>query len=161
MVDNIQVLEQLVMSTVKQAIDATTEIALEKLKRTIDEVVYMPHNQVEYERTQDFRESWDRTNAIIINNIAESTIFQDYIRMRLDLDKFTHGSNYGGDIRPNLAEIINEGLSGLIFGKGFWTQPRPFWDEWIDWCDKNIFRIFSEECVKLGLPLENLSFAIS
>jgi hypothetical protein len=51
--------------------------------------------------------------------------------MEYDSATFLHGSDFyqPTDVRGFLAEIINEGKSGDLFGEGFWREKRPFWDK--------------------------------
>lgn len=39
-----------------------------------------------------------------------------------------YNNNYQSDIRASLAEIIQEGKSGGLFGFGKWRLPRDFWN---------------------------------
>lgn len=55
-------------------------------------------------------------------------IYHDEAKMILDQDNYVHGSPWRGgtDVRKALPEIINDGLSGNLFGPGWWQAPRPF-----------------------------------
>lgn len=73
-----------------------------------------------------------------------------------DKDRFIHDSNYGYSLDPNqLVRILNEGTTDGIFGA---LAPRPFWDDFLDYANKeysNIFkRIMKDEH---GIDLEGSS----
>ena len=74
---------------------------------------------------------------------------------------FVHGSLYKSgdemvltDSRKNLADIIELGspaVGGLFKGDGYWTEPRPFWDQFLTNVSMEIQDIFQQECQALGL----------
>lgn len=168
MVDSPQELQNEMAKTVENAIDATMEIALNKLLEYIEQDVYSyPDTWVngwsgDDGRTGDFLDTWDRTNAIRKGNVVESEISQ--IR---DLEwnpPFSHGSIVEGEAisLENLNYILNNGLrnTGIGFPE---MKPRPFWDDFTNWCNANLTKIFVAECAKLGMNLSSslFGFAVS
>jgi hypothetical protein len=124
----------MVMSDV---INSVTEELIEELQLEILETVYDPVSPSVYER-QKFNgglvNSWVQ-HQTVAGNVIENKIEEDSDLLTHDPGNFIHGSYYyflGDDIRGALAEIINEGKSGDLFGEGFWRSPRPFFDNFIE-----------------------------
>lgn len=131
-------------------IDSVAKILTDKLIELIDEEVYS-YNNTFYERTYQFKDSWEYTKPIIRGNIIESQIFQNYAIMTYVPEKWQHGSSYSGQLNENgLSEIINDGKIGNMAN---FPQigSRPFWDKFEEYVNANIGRIFIEECNKNGL----------
>ena len=111
------------------ALDYAMEKLLEQLKINIEKIVYGAGSPNYYERTMEFLNSWETSKPIIKGNIVESELFQNTFAMQSDPDNFTHGSYWytNNDVREFMAEIIFEGLSGPMFGTGFWSVARDAW----------------------------------
>lgn len=133
-------------------IESVAKTLTDKLLEFIDDEVYSYDNTF-YERTYQFKNSWEYTKPIIRGNIIESQIFQNYAIMTFNSDKWQHGSIYSGKLDENsLSEIINDGKIGKIAN---FPQigSRPFWDKFKEYVNENINRIFIEECNKNGLTI--------
>ena len=105
----------------------------DKLRVRIDEDVYINRNNYyvggSKKPTYEFRESVTTSNIEIDKNIVSTEIFHDSEKMSFRPDDFVHGSRYwkhGDDIREYLPKIINDGLSGSLFGSGWWQEERPY-----------------------------------
>jgi hypothetical protein len=115
-------------------IDELGEKLLEKLKEFIQTEVYDAGTPQWYHRFGEsggFLGSWQKEDVSGFGQTITSRIDQDINKMELDPESFVHGSLYWDvteDVRDLLAEIINEGKSGPLFGNGFWRQPRQFWE---------------------------------
>lgn len=123
-----------------------------ELINIIDEEVYS-YNNTFYERTFQFKNSWEYSKPMIVGNIIQSQIFQNYTTMVYDSEKWQHGSKYekwGQLDVGGLNEIINNGDIGKIAN---FPQlgARPFWDKFQEYVNQNITKIFIEECNKNGL----------
>lgn len=132
--DNDQQLNNIFHEIAKKVVENVSEKIVEEVKRQIDENVYI-HGRSFYARgsgrpTYEFRESW-KHEIEDSGSTIQGIIKQNYQMMSLDAENFIHGSMFykDEDVREYLAAIINEGSAGPIFGYGFWTRPRPFWDE--------------------------------
>jgi hypothetical protein len=119
-------------STTSLIINEAMEYVMQKMydmyKDLIDEIVYNTEYPVLYDRTYEFAESWQKD--VQQNGMgAQGTITQDYSLMSFDPDTYTHGSEYYSpeDVRPFLANIIYEGLTGKLFGDGWWRNARDAW----------------------------------
>ena len=116
-----------------EVINKVSEKVLSEVEKQIDLQVYIGKRNFYAKGTKrptyDFRNTW--ISDINEEDFAvEGQVKQEYNKMRLDVDNFIHGSKFykDQDVRSFLAEIINEGKAGSIFGYGYWTNPRPFWD---------------------------------
>lgn len=111
------------------ALDIAMDKLLEVLKDNIERIVYGAGTPEFYSRSFEFLKSWETSRSIIKGNLVTSELFQNVLDMTFDADNFFHGSNYykQNDITAFLSNIIFEGLSGPMFGDGFWTHARDAW----------------------------------
>ena len=111
------------------ALDYAMERLLMELQENIEKIVYGAGDPGYYVRTMQFLTSWETSKPIIKGNIIESDLFQNKFAMQSDPDNFIHGSNFfrQNDVTAFMADIIFEGLSGPMFGDGFWTVARDAW----------------------------------
>lgn len=145
-----------------QALDNTTKVALNELLRLIDEDVYSypavwtNGNYGDLGRTGEWRNTWDRTKAVVSSVMGGSEATAQIGQM-IELQwhqPFSHGSIVEDEAisNQNLSTIINEGLRNT--GIGFPAMSaRPFWSDFEKWCDSNLVSVFKAECAKLGLPI--------
>lgn len=150
MIRNQTELNAFLTSKLSIVVESVARILTDKLIELIDDEVYS-YNNTFYERTYQFRDSWEYTKPIIKGNIIESEIFQNYTIMTYVPEKWQHGSKYSGQLDENgLSEIINDGKIGNMAN---FPQigSRPFWDKFKEYVNENINRIFIEECNKNGL----------
>ena len=146
------------------AINVAIEYVMDKIYKEydslIEEIVYDLNGIGNaYERTYTFRDSWDYN---VTKNIrgASGQLYQDLDAMDLDPDNFVHGSNYWNmtNVRPIMAEILYEGLSGDLFGQGWWQRPRDAWTPLIDKLNGGQLDIwFREGMKKSGISLTRIS----
>ena len=134
----------------KDFMDIVNELVDEILKEIQDSMireVYSPWSPT-YQRLFDnggLFDSYIKIGAQGSSNIAgytvEGKVDQDPMRMINDPAHFVHGSfNYEtDDVRSFLTELVVEGKSGPMFGDGFWTRPRDFYQPVIDWLDNGNF----------------------
>lgn len=100
------------------------------VREKIEEEVYQnPVNPSTYERTRELKNSLIHTSPVqngseIITEIKHET---DLIG---SYSPNQHMSVQTGEpfIEP-LAEVVNYGKAGHIFGEGYWTEPRPYMDD--------------------------------
>lgn len=144
-------LENILNGKCKEALDKTTDRLLDKLGEFIQSDVYS-YSQTFYDRTFDFKNSWDKTSAQIKNKMVEAEIFQNVSALSFNSDKFQHGSNVWVEAWNNneneLAHIINDGAIGHAFN---FPQlgARPFWNDFIQYCEREFNNIFQEELKKI------------
>ena len=123
----------------------TTEELLNKLEDFIQQDVYDVPSKWDsiYDlRTGEFKKSWDRTNVKkVAKNVVESEIFQNISVMSVIDIPPIHID------RDNLAEIINSG-TGYNFGQ-MEGKARPFWNDFIQYCEREFENIFQEELKKI------------
>jgi len=167
MINNMAQLNLILGGAVAEALENTTKILLEELRRIIDQDIYS-YNATwtnGYDdvlgRTGQFKDSWIMEMSPLIGTYVQSQIFQDYDAMDYD-SPFSHGSEYsGGKLKPNgLADIIENGLAPAFHGfpEG---HARPFWSNFENYVNANVQRIFAEECKKLGLPISFIGATFS
>jgi hypothetical protein len=101
-----------------------------KLKDVIEQEVYHnPTNPEVYERTRELETSIIHTpptqnrNEIITEVKHDDSLFGHYAPNQ-------HVSVVDESELPvnAIAEIVNYGKAGHIFGTGYWTEPRPYMD---------------------------------
>lgn len=111
-----------------RALRGTGEKTTELVKDRIDEDVYgVNPNPKEYMRTYDLRESVKPSNIKSSGNMAELKVSHDTSLINSNSDLNQHASAINGESSSHsIAEIVHNGKSGLIFGKGYWTAPRPY-----------------------------------
>jgi hypothetical protein len=102
----------------------------------VNQIVYGAGLPKEYERTYQFRDdAWSTRQPFNYSHghIAEYEFFYDWKKLQVDRDAAQHGSpsyvKKYQDVRPYLADIIYGGLSGDIFGEGYWRKARDAWSQ--------------------------------
>lgn len=148
--------------TLKTPLIAAVDYVMQKMwkenRDIIRKVVYDAGLPGEYERTDEFRNAWNyewhgspKTDAFV-----EYEFFYDWALLNVNRQKAQHGSpewlkNYQ-DVRPYLADIIYGGLSGDLFGDGYWRRARDAWSELLHQIGKrNLSNWFKEGCQQVGL----------
>ena len=132
--------ESVVSKILGDVVSEVVDIIMQNNEELINEIVYNPFDPQDYTRTHDFLHAWDKETKGLESEMSYSA--KD---MTLDKANFIHGSEWAGyqsDVRNALAEIIYDGLSGDLFGDGYWTNKRDAWtplikridehfDEWV------------------------------
>ena len=145
-------LENILNGKCQEALDRTTDRVLDKLGEFIQNDVYESYSPTFYDRTFDFKNSWEKTSAKLKGKIVEAEIFQNIKTLEFNSEKFQHGSNVWveawNDNENELAHIINDGAIGEAFG---FPQlgARPFWNDFIQNCKREFENIFQEELKKI------------
>lgn len=147
-------LENILNGKCQDALDKTMDRLLNKLGELIQTDVYDKYSPTFYDRPNinNFAESWEKTSAVIKERMVEAEIFQNVNVLAFNSDKFQHGSNVWveawNDNENELAHIINDGAIGEAFG---FPQlgARPFWNDFIQYCEREFENIFQEELKKI------------
>lgn len=150
MIKNQSELNRILKNKLSVVIESVAQQLIDELMKIIDEEVYS-YNNTFYDRTYQFKNSWEYSKPIIRENIIESQIFQNYTIMTYVPEKWQHGSVYSDKLDQNgLNEIINDGKIGNIAN---FPQigSRPFWNKFQEYVNKNLKTIFINECNKNGL----------
>lgn len=123
-------------------VNTLTDQIFKKLRENIEEIVYDAGTPTTYSRYRDdggLLGSFDQSKIKISGNIIEKSVDQNPLEMVRhipgDKSDFTHGSEYFGDVddvRELLTDWIINGDSGILFGTGFWREPRNFWKDIMD-----------------------------
>lgn len=121
----------------------------ELLKQHIMDDVYGAGTPTVYERSYEFLNSVDDTELNTMRNGYGTTIYHNTDMMESVPEIFKHGSlrfSGGTDARQWLPELLNEGRVGHLFGTGWWTEARPYFDNTIaeiessglvyEWCSE-------------------------
>ena len=128
-------LEQILKPALKVAVEYLLDKISEENQYAIMHEVYYGAVSAEpgwYERTGEFAKAWEtqvHTGSNLENTVEGRFYYSPYL-MKYNSAKRQHGSPpeyYEQDVRPYLAEIIYEGLSGSLFGEGCWTKKRDAW----------------------------------
>ena len=137
-------LENILNGKCQEALDRTVDRLMAELERLIQVDVYdVPSvwDSVYNLRTGQFKDSWENTKAQIHDNIVEAEIFQNVSVMQRIDEPPIHVDKEG------LAEIINSGV-GYNFGQ-MEGKARPFWNDFIQYCEREFENIFQEELKKI------------
>lgn len=137
-------LENILNGKCQEALDRTVDRLMAELERLIQVDVYdVPSvwDSVYNLRTGQFKDSWENTKAQIHDNIVEAEIFQNVSVMQRIDEPPIHVD------KEELAEIINSGV-GYNFGQ-MEGKERPFWNDFIQYCEREFENIFQEELKKI------------
>lgn len=125
-----QDLEKVLKMAAKEALEDTGEETTKLVKDRIDKDVYdVEPNPTEYIRTYELRESVEPSKIKDNGENLELEVGHntDLIISNPDLNQ--HASAIDGKSSvDSIAEIVNDGKSGLIFGRGYWTKKRSYMD---------------------------------
>lgn len=103
--------------------------------------------------TYEFLDSWFVNKLKINSDIIAAKVMQDWQSMSYDPDTYLHGSSYTGDVRKELANILNvDGISaGDFSGYPNSKVRRAYFDILLkDLNDGEMIKIFDEEFAKFG-----------
>ncbi len=144
------------------------EVALkasEKLIAHLDSEVYINRNtSYAYgtgQPTYDLRNSVTASQVEKVGGELQSKVFHDKEKMSFSPDDFVHGSRYWKDgvtdIRELLPKIINDGLSGDLFGQNqWWQEERPYFSNTLKELESKglIKKWFKEAMIKRGFNIQ-------
>lgn len=147
MVNSIEEFEIIVNQRIQEALDNTMQKLLDELINIVQVEVYNAYTPLAYDRTGQFKDSWEKTKTQLQQNISSCEIFQNYSTMVWNPNA-TPFPQHGTTSRP-LAE--NELNNIIENGLGIPNFKRPFWTKFEQYVESNIYRIFKEECEKVGL----------
>lgn len=116
---------------VKGRTEALRESAKESVDyikdRVIDQEVYGRGSPEFYERTYQLKDSLRANPAEGVRNYSASIVIDhDTSKIKVNLPMYQHGSPMSGGIADAIPLIVHDGLSGSMFGDGFWMEPRPY-----------------------------------
>ena len=158
-------LQEYLMKCTKIALDEVGEKVNELLREHVDDDVYKKGYQTkEYaygtsQPTFTLRESITTSDVQTKGNEAQVSVYHDKNKMAFDPDNFVHGSRYWRDgttdIRDYLPMIIDMGLSGDLFGSGWWQDERPYFRNTLAELRDNgkLKQWFKEALVRQGLKV--------
>ena len=132
--------------------EITNELNLE-LHDVIEQKVYEAYKGWYYEsgfRTNEFLESFVVENferVMVGGNTTELT--EEVLNDPTLMIQYT-GFPYSHHQREELAQIIEDGEPYLMNTD---APPRPFWEEWVNWCMVQIPIKFKQKCASRGLTL--------
>lgn len=156
-VKNQSELTSLLRQELKPVVDKVVDKIYKENREIVQKIVYDVYQPEVYERTFQFRdEAWETTSA---HNKGKLRIQGDLHfapeNMTYEPETWTHGSYYGGDVREALAEIIYQGRSGPMFGKGKWTNKRNAYNALIKRLGKRRFNSYLKEALdECGIKYE-------
>lgn len=102
-----------------------------KVKNRVQKDVYDKASPEKYERTGDLKESVVYEMDMVRGGY-QVEIFNndDFIRSTKPNQHYSvvesEDGSYPLDYSEFVAVTVHDGTSGLIFGEGYWTSPRPF-----------------------------------
>ena len=157
LISNSAQFEMVLNLSLQEALRRTMKRLLDELKEIIDREVYSyPNPNGDWDgRTGQFGESWDSTEPQLLDGWMQSTLSNENFNFVWNNERnmWSHG-NYNQPLASaeDLDEIINNRQGGSDFG--FPALKRNYWGEFTIFCDLNIEKIFVEECIQLGIPIE-------
>lgn len=139
---NLTQLDVYLKKLIKNSMEDVGKVVENKTREKIDEVVYQANTPSQYERTRELQNSLIHTqpkqfdNETVVEVKHDDAMFGWY-------EPNQHISVLSGDELPVevLAEIVNDGKAGHIFGEGFWTKPRPYIEESLEEIKKDKLHI--------------------
>lgn len=144
-----------------QAVELTMQKIWNANRDAIRRIVYGVAQPSTYERTNEFKDdawSYEQSKSPSTTTFIEFEFFYDWAKLNVNRNMAQHGSpiyleNYQ-DVRPYLADIIYGGLSGDLFGDGYWRRARDAWSELLHIMGKrNLSMWFKECCQRVGLDM--------
>ena len=114
-----------------KALKGTGEKTVDVAKDRMDKDVYAMSKgePAVYERTYQLRESLVSDDFKASGNTAEITIKHDTSQIHSTAPNQHYSVVDGSSSVDYIANIVNNGESGLIFGSsGYWVKPRPYMD---------------------------------
>jgi len=160
-IDNDIKLQAVLLNDLNSIIDEVTSRLLKNLQESIEKEVYNAGTPSSdgYSRNKmngGLKGSFERLNAKTTGLTIESKVEQNPMSMKIDPENYIHGSNdwYTDDVRDILADIIINGASGPKFGKGFWREPRDFWEPFIKELNTNGNKFIREAFKNRGIVLK-------
>jgi len=163
-------LQVVILNDLNSIIDEVAGKLLKNLQDSIEEVVYgagtpAPKELGGYERQGmdgGIQGSFETSTAVTMGRNVEAWIEHDPMSMTLDKDEHIHGSDFQvpEDVRSILADIIIGGMFGgnnyderaySSYKQGFWTEPRDFWEPFIQELNKNGNKFIEEAFKSRGI----------
>lgn len=151
-------LQLFIVPKIREVVDYVVQKIWNENRELIRVLVYESYEPSMYERTGEFKESWDTETTTSGNKV--SGIFK-YMpdKLTVNREKWQHGSSYISEgqeyettMTTYLADVIYQGLAGPMFGQGPWTKKRNAWSALDKWLSNTQFRsIFEEGMTKAGL----------
>ena len=128
--------EKYLNQKINVAVEETCDRLLSELTKIIQEEFYLQYNPKVYERTYQYAMSGTYKMLTQLSGM----VF-------LDADSMDYGAFWDGERQLAMAA---EGYHGRYDIR---TEGRP-WQTFIEFCEKNAFKILKEEIIKQGIPLK-------
>lgn len=143
-----------ILNAVENAIDVVVDKIIDVMKNEIDNQGIGKGENVVYNPTGEFRESWVAMTKRRLGLVVDGGMTYEPNLMSLDAENFVHGSKIydPNDARPFLDDIIFDGNSSDLWGGGWWTAPRDAWSEMEKYVDANIDKWFDDAMAIQGYP---------
>ena len=151
--NSIEELNANISSVMEQILHEITAELNAELHDTIEEKVYEAYKGWYYEmgyRTNEFLESFVVENFDRVMFGGNTTLLTEEIINDPTLMTEYTGFPYSHHQRDELAEIIETG-EGYLFDTD--APPRPFWEDWVNWCMVQIPLKFQQKCASKGINL--------
>lgn len=146
--------EDRIIEIMRLALDETIDHLMDVLIDFIQDSVYDDSYPEWYDRTYQFksRSTWKQELSNVMGDTIEGAIYFDESGLIWNPEKFQHGNIYEKLKGESLVDIINDGTDSAGFG----FRPREatrFWDEFVEYAENNMGKVFMLNCRKHGLPL--------
>ena len=162
-INNFAELQAQVTAKLEQAIDLTMKHFEKELYNCIQSEVYS-YDQEWYIRTNELLDNWEIITTKSKNSVESELSFSKQIS-HSGSPLFQHGFEFinGGNTflsNQSLLEIIESGKIGAIAN---FPQigSRPFWSNFWKIVDRDLNKVFIQNCQSVGLPIQQGQFSYS
>ena len=162
-INNFAELQAQVTAKLEQAIDLTMKHFEQELYNCIQSEVYS-YDQEWYIRTNELLDNWEIITTKNKNSVESELSFSKQIS-HSGSPLFQHGFEFinGGNTflsNQSLLEIIESGKIGAIAN---FPQigSRPFWSNFWKIVDRDLNKVFIQNCQSVGLPIQQGQFNYS
>ena len=162
-INNFAELQTQVTAKLEQAIDLTMKHFEQELYNCIQSEVYS-YDQKWYTRTNELLDNWEIITTKSKNSVESELSFSKQIN-HSGSPLFQHGFEFiNGDnsflSNQSLLEIIESGKIGAIAN---FPQigSRPFWSNFWKIVDRDLNKVFIQNCQYVGLPIQQGQFSYS
>jgi len=129
--NNLDDLARHLLNDLERGMMGVGQVAKKVVQERLDKDVYSFDPSV-YQRTRELRESVDfepsiegKEAVVVIDHNTDMihAVGRPYYQHHSAVKSYTPQ-----DYSQYVAQTVNDGTSGHIFGQGFWTKPRPYMD---------------------------------
>lgn len=161
-------LENELRKDMELVINDLNNFLLNKLMEFIKRDVYDAYTPIFYERTEDLlnKKNWEVRLKKYSGRLITTIYFKDecltpFLYSEDDLynpKRYIHGNDIFGQLTSDaFLKIINGDVKQGNFMNFAKVDRKPFWDDFLTYCDKYLDRLFANRCKKYGVNVTQIS----